>query len=327
MDFASGSLRLKVLGLPVIRDLDDFALATHVSKYTIFRLSKYSELYYQSFEIPKKNGGCRLIAQPSRKLKAMQGWILRNILDKLRVSESCKGFERGSRTSDNAAPHVGANIVINLDLENFFPSVAAKRVYAVFRTVGYNRQISTVLSRLTTFREGLPQGGPCSPKLANLVAWKLDSRIQGYVGKKGIVYTRYADDLSFSGSHPNRVCKILPTVRQIIESEGFTLNQTKSRVAGVSRQKKITGLVLSENSFGIGRRQHRVLRAKIHRLSQPGEAHNADLFYHVKGWLAYLKSVDEKRFAQSNEYINMLLLKNDESVLRGLLPGGKYPLS
>lgn len=314
-------------GLPIVRNLDDFSAISHVSKYTIYQLSRYAETYYKTFEIPKKSGGSRLIAQPSRSLKGLQAWILRNILDKMKVSDSCKGFEKGSTTGDNAQAHVGANIVVNMDLEDFFQSVTPQRVYAIFRIIGYNSLISSVLTHLCTFKEGLPQGGPCSPKLANLATWNLDVRIQGYVGKKGIVYTRYADDLSFSGGHPNKVCMIIPTIRRIVESEGFRLNDKKTRIAGTSRRKKITGLVLSESSFGIGRQQFKKLRAKIHRLSDRRQVENMDLFNDVKGWLAYLNSVDKYRHEKAIEFINKLLVKDEESVLNGLLPGRSYPMA
>lgn len=320
MAYEMGTARLKMLGLPVILSTDDFMVMTHVSKYTIYQLSKNSEKYYKTFEIPKKNGQPRLIAQPSKKLKALQAWILHNILNRLEVSDACKGFTKGSSIVQNVEPHVGAAIVINLDLKDFFPSVPARRVFRIFRLIGYSQSISTILTKICVFQNGLPQGGPCSPKLANLVAWNLDSRIQGYVGKRGITFTRYADDLSFSGLNPNKVCRIIPTVTKIIESEGFMVNERKTRVTGPSRQKKITGLVVNEDSFGIGHKQYRLLRAKIHRLSHPEEAHNEDLFLHVKGWLAYLRSVDPNRNKKALNYVKDLIGKDTESQLRRLLP-------
>ena len=192
------NIKLNMLGLPVITTIDDFSEITHISKYTIFQLSFHSDKYYKTYSIPKKSGELRTISQPSKKLKGLQSWILVNILNELKVSSSCKGFEKGSSTADNAKPHKGANIILTLDLKDFFPTVKRNQVYSIFKAVGYNKTISTILTNICTFEGALPQGSPCSPKLANLSAWSLDVRIQGYVGKRGISYTRYADDLSFS---------------------------------------------------------------------------------------------------------------------------------
>src|SRR5436190_12809557 len=158
MESMGNSFGLRMLGLPVISTLDDFSHATHISKNTIYQLSKNSSRHYKTFELSKKSGGTRLIAQPSRRLKGFQAWIVNNILDKLRVSPSCKGFEKGSSTATNVSPHVGANIVINLDLEDFFRNVASKRIYFLFRALGYNSLISTVLTNVCVYEGGLPQG-------------------------------------------------------------------------------------------------------------------------------------------------------------------------
>lgn len=320
MESFGSSYGLRMLGLPVIATLNDFSHATHISKNTIYQLSKNSSKHYLTFEVSKKSGGKRPIAQPSRRLKGLQVWILRNILDKLKVSSSCKGFEKGSSTAANVSPHVGANIVINLDLEDFFGNIDSVRIYYLFRALGYNSLISTIFANVCTFEDGLPQGSPCSPRLANLVAWKLDARIQGYVGRRGVTYTRYADDMSFSGINPLKACKTLPIVKKIIENEGFILNEKKTRVAGSSKRKKITGLVLSEGSFGIGSKQYKILRAKVHKLSNPENANDYELIANIKGWIAYLKSVDGVRHKRIIGYIETIIGDNSESHLRTLVP-------
>lgn len=315
----NNDFRLNILGLPVITGIQDFSLLTHISKYTIYQLSKNSHKYYKTYQIPKKNGKLRLIAQPSAKLKGLQAWILRNILDKLKVSDFCKGFEKGTSIEDNARPHIGASVIVNMDLVDFFPSVGARYIYTLFKSIGYNSLVSTILTNLCTFEDGLPQGGPCSPKLANLVAWRMDNRIQGYVGKRGITYTRYADDLSFSGFHPNKVAKIIPTIKEIVESENFNINENKTRVAGASRAKIVTGLIINETSCGIGKRKYKLLRAKIHHLSILENQENLVLLEHVKGWFAFLKSVDLKRYEKAKRYISELSKKNPDRLVGQLI--------
>ena len=311
-------IKLNMLGLPVVQSLDDFSIVTHISKYTIYQLSHHSDKYYKTYTIPKKSGGVRTISQPSKKLKGLQSWILVNILNKIDVSPSCKGFRKGSSTLDNALPHIGANTILNLDLKNFFPTVSAKQVYNVFKTIGYNNLIATVFTNICTYENCLPQGSPCSPMLANLTAWTLDLRIQGYVGKRGISYTRYADDLSFSGLNPSNVVKIIPMIKSIIEDENFVVNHKKTRVSGSARAKTVTGLVINENNVGIGKKQYKDLRAKIHHLTLPKEQKNEKLLFHVSGWLSYLNSVDKVRLKKAKKYISELTKKNPETLIAKL---------
>jgi RNA-directed DNA polymerase len=264
----NGIIKLNMLGLPVIQTLDDFSLITHISKYTIYQLSEKSDFYYCTYSILKKSGKPRIICQPSRKLKGFQSWILVNILDKTKVSNSCKGFEKKSSTLDNALPHKGANTILTLDLKDFFPNITSKQVFNIFKTLGYNDLISTIFTNICTYKGFLPQGSPCSPKLANLCAWKLDLRIQGYVGKRGINYTRYADDLSFSGLNPANVVRIIPMISKIIESENFIINHSKTRIASSARAKIVTGLVISDENIGIGQKKYKNVRSKIHHFDK-----------------------------------------------------------
>ncbi len=304
-----------MFGLPVIQTIDDFSEITHISNYTIYQLSIHSDKYYKIFTVPKKSGGLRTICQPSKKLKGLQSWILVNILNKLKVSGSCKGFEKGTSTVDNALPHKDANAILTLDLKDFFPTVKRNQIYSIFNSVGYNKTIATILTNICTFKGALPQGSPCSPKLANLSTWTLDLRIQGYVGKRGINYTRYADDLSFSGLSPVKVVKIIPMIKKIIENEKFEINHSKTRIAGSSRAKTVTGLIIADSGIGIGKNKYKDLRAKIHHLTLPSEQTNTSLLNEVSGWLSYLNSVDKKRYLKANKYIHDLMTKFPTTLL------------
>ena len=308
-------MRLSMLGLPVIQSLEDFSRQTHISKHTIFQLSKFSNKYYQSYGILKKNGKIRTINQPSKKLKGLQAWILVNILDKLKVSNSCKGFEKGSSTLNNAEPHKHANAVLIIDLKDFFPSIKRYMVFNIFKSIGYNNIVATIFTNLCIYNDELPQGSPCSPKLANLATWALDLRIQGYVGRRGITFTRYADDLTFSSLSPESVIKIIPTLKEIIEDENFKINSDKPRVSGPARAKKVTGLVISENSVGVGKQKFKIIRSKIQHLIFHREQTNLKLLSEVKGWLAYLKSVDEVRYKSATNYIRNLQDKHPSTLI------------
>lgn len=313
------SFRLSMLGLPVLHSIEDLSKSMHVSKYMIYQLSSNSDKYYRTYTIPKKSGKPRLISQPSKSLKGFQSWVLVNILNKLSVSESCKGFEKDTSIGDNVKPHCNANTVLTLDLKDFFPSVGRRMVYNIFASLGYNKLVATILTNACTFRGGLPQGGPCSPKLANLATWRLDLRIQGYVGKRGISYTRYADDLTFSGLTPSKVAKIVPTIERIIVSESFQPNYEKTRIAGPGRAKRVTGLVISNSSYGIGHRKFKQVRSKIHHLTLPAEQSNLKLLKEVRGWLSYLNSVDRKHHAKALKYAQTMAEQNPGTLVEKIL--------
>lgn len=313
-------IRQRMLGLPAINTLEDFSNLTHISKATIYKLSTFSKLYYKTYLIPKKNGSSREISQPSKRLMALQGWVLVNILDKLKVSESCKGFDKGTSTSDNARPHVGAHTILNLDLEDFFHNIKREYVFSIFRSIGYNNNISTLLTNLCTYNDHLPQGGPCSPKLANLALWHFDNRIQGYVGKRGINYTRYADDLTFSGNNPKKVLRILPVISSITNDENFTINNTKTRVAGPTKSKLVTGLIINDKRFGVGTKKYKLLRAKIFTLNSLSGQKAVKQLNEIKGWISYLHSVDNIRYNKVIRYINALSKNNQNGLLDRLKP-------
>jgi RNA-directed DNA polymerase len=312
------NIRLNMFGLPVIQTMDDFSEITHISKYTLFQLSKNSYKYYRTYNIPKKSGKSRIISQPSKKLKGLQSWILVNILNKLKVSDSCKGFEKGSSTFHNALAHKGANCLLTIDLKDFFPSINQRQIFNIFKAIGYNNTISVVLSNICTFNNALPQGSPCSPKLANLSAWHLDMRIQGLVGKRGVSYTRYADDLSFSGLSPIKVIQVIPMVKKIIKDEHFEINNSKTRIAGPARAKVVTGLVISGDNFGIGKQKYKIIRSKIHYLTLPEQQLNNKLLHEVSGWLSYINSVDKRTLEKAKKYIKGLHEKYPKTLISNL---------
>lgn len=297
--------RLKNIGLPAIRVLDDFATAMRLSPEYLKTISERAHYFYKTYQIAKKSGGYRIISQPSRELKAIQGWILRNILDKLTVSPYSKGFEKKTSILDNAAPHIGANYILSLDVDNFFPSIHAGNVYSIYRTIGYNKNISRILTNLSVYNGGLPQGAPTSPKLANLICSRLDARISGYAGPKGITYTRYADDITLSTQTSKKIIKAHDFVKFIIQDEGLNVNDKKTSILGPRKRKRVTGLVVTEKSVGVGREQLRIIRSKIHYIF----TEKSDDISHVNGLVSYLYGVDKKAHRKIHQYIERLVVK------------------
>jgi len=311
--------RLQFLGLPEINSLEDISLHTHLSKGLIFKFLQDAERQYLSYTIPKSSGGQRHIHQPSFELKALQRWILRSILDRLSVSSASKGFEPRQSTLHNAAPHVGAKSMLCVDIDDFFPSIPAGKVWFVFSMVGYSESVAAMLTTLTTYEGHLPQGAPTSPKLANLVCWRLDKRLMGYAGRRRVIYTRYADDMCFSSQVDTKLTKCLPFIRYVIKDEGFTLNEAKTRFAGPSRRHEVTGLVVTDQRAGIGRTDCRKLRALMYRAftSKPDQLDNK-VASKLRGHLAYVHGVDHKRYERLRAYIDRLKSEKPQPSLSDL---------
>jgi RNA-directed DNA polymerase len=217
----------------------------------------------------KKSGGFRLIEMPKGLLKHAQRRVLRSVLDVIPPHEAAKGFRKGSSVRDFVEPHAGRHLLVRFDLEDFFPSISAARVLRVFLTAGYPEPVARALTRLTTHGASaeilaeksipwaarrrlatphLPQGAPTSPALANLCAFRLDCRLAGLAKAAGAKFTRYADDLLFSGGEgfARQVKRFVVTAGAVILEEGFCPNHRKTRVMRQAQKQHAAGIVLNE---------------------------------------------------------------------------------
>jgi len=243
---------------------------------------------YQRFEIPKRSGGSRTILAPDPDLKRLQRRILRRLLDRLRVHPAATGFERGCSIAHNARRHVGQAVVVKLDIQDFFPSTTTKRINRFFRRLGWGRRARQRLVRLCTFEGGLPQGAPTSPRLSNLVNHRLDARLDGLARSFGAVYTRYADDLTFSFAEeprPNTVSFLIVRVDRILREHGYRPHRRKKcHVRRRHQSQRVTGLVVNER-VALPREVRRRLRAieHHHRTNRPATLSPEQL----AGWRAF----------------------------------------
>ncbi len=273
--------------------LDDMSREMRLSVEILRMLIYNADKYYTVYSVPKKDGRrVRVISQPSRKLKSLQSWILRNILDKLYSSPFSKGFEKGQSILNNASPHIGANYILNIDLEDFFDNIPSRKIYTLFHSLGYNSLVSNALTRVCSHKGSLPQGAPSSPKIANLILTKLDYRIQGYAGGKGIVFTRYADDLTLSTQSLKKIVKAKKFLCTIIPTEDLKVNYRKVVINGPRAKKSVTGLILSIDNVGIGREKYREIKSKIHHLAV---GRTSD-YEHIQGLVSFVKSVDKTNY-------------------------------
>jgi retron-type reverse transcriptase len=259
------------------------------------------------FDIPKASGGVRTLAAPRPALKAIQRTILREMLRVLPTHEAAHGFVPGRSIMTNAAPHVGAALVVKLDLRDFFPSVHYRRVVGLFEQLGYREDVAALLAGLTThcrlLPDGrpawpgvLPQGAPTSPVIANLVCRRLDARLTGLSTSVGAVYTRYADDLTFSfPAPPSRgIGRFFWWVEAICQQEGFSENVSKRRILRPSNQQRITGIVVNDG-LSVPLEERRRFRATLANCERDGLASQArgrpDFGDYLVGFASYLAMV------------------------------------
>ena len=249
-----------------------------LSRGELRRLSKEADSRYREHQVPKRGGGTRTLHAPDPYLKGAQRAILHRILGRWQPHEAAHGFRRGRSILTGARPHARQPVVVSLDLEDFFPTVTIQRVIGLLRHHGCPKRCAWLLGRLVTREGRLPQGAPTSPMLANLTCRKLDARLTGLARQQGLAYTRYADDLTLSG--PEAVVGCLPLVRQIVEEEGFRLNDRKLRIARRGASQRVTGLVVNAG-VKVPRRTRRLLRAALHHartyrpVSLPGDGQGA----------------------------------------------------
>jgi RNA-directed DNA polymerase len=324
-NFETDAERLKANNLPIFNQIDELAKAMNLSVGKLRFLSfdrKTSETsHYINFKLPKKSGGFRLISAPMPLLKSAQIWILENVLNRVAVHEAAHGFVSEKNIVSNAKLHVGAKIVVNFDLENFFPSISYKRVKGIFRSLGYSEAVATVFALVSTAPETeeieidnktyfvalgerhLPQGSPASPMISNIAARRLDKSLSKIAANLGFKYTRYADDLTFSTDEKDAdVKKLMVQVRYIVSKQGFKVNENKTRILRGGRQQEVTGIVVNDK-ISIDRKTLRKFRAVLHQAENNGLenlrwGNSPDLIAALKGYANFVFMVDkEKGFA------------------------------
>lgn len=250
--------------------------------------------HYHHRLLPKRSGGLRLLEAPKAELKQVQRLLLDRVLARLPVHEAAHGFVRGRSVHTHAQVHAAQACVISFDLRDFFPSIGAARIRAFWRSCGYPEGVAQMLTQLCITRTPaavrerlreakaldfqaakrlasphLPQGAPTSPALANLCAFGLDLRLEGLAHRFGARYSRYADDLVFSGPAPlaQRFRPLHAWVDAIAADEGFALHPGKMRRRLSHHQQRITGLVVNAQP-NIARQDYDQLRAELHRAAR-----------------------------------------------------------
>ncbi|MFZ5440017.1 MAG: reverse transcriptase family protein [Myxococcota bacterium] len=288
---AADEEQLQRHGLPLWRSEEELAaaLGLTVKQLRHFSIHRTRERapHYLAFAIPKRSGGERVIHAPKKRLKRVLRTVHALLVSKLPVHDAAHGFVKGRSVKTNAAPHAGRAVVVKLDLKDFFPTVTYARVRGLLIALGYGYPVAATLAALMTESERQPveldgqvlhvpvgpracvQGAPTSPGLCNAVVRRMDARLSGLAKKLGFTYTRYADDLAFSGDDAKQVDALLHRATRIIATEGFVVNGEKTRVMRRGGAQRIAGVTVNQ-VVGLSRQERRRLRAEAHQLKQRG---------------------------------------------------------
>lgn len=258
--------------VPIIFDFNHLRLLMGRSTPYFTSVVNSPENHYRSFEIKKRSGGFREILAPYPALLEMQNWIYNNILKKVSVSPYSHGFTRKKSIITNAKIHLKQKELLKLDLKDFFPSININRIIFVFKSLGYTNQVAFYLASLCCYEQHLPQGAPTSPYLSNIIAKQLDKRLISLSKKYNLRYTRYADDLTFSGdSIPT---KLIDYIQYIVNDEGFTINSQKTRLYRGGGKRIVTGISVQGEELKLPKDYRRSLRQELHFIMKYGyESH------------------------------------------------------
>ncbi len=280
--------------------------------------------HYSYAWLPGRSGKWRLLEAPKPRLKAIQGRILHEILDPIPPHDAAHGYRRGRSVVTFAGPHCGQPLVLRFDLRHFFPSVRASRVHGLFAAAGYPRDVARLLTGLCTnvvpaecletlpgaeassvrdrVRSAhLPQGAPTSPALANLCGYRLDCRLEGLARSVGARYTRYADDLAFSGGEAlqRSARRFQVHVCRIALEEGFEVHTRKSRFMHQGVCQQLVGVVVNAHP-NLRRQEFDRLKATLYNCVRLGPASqdrqgHADFRSHLMGRITHVAHLNPGR--------------------------------
>lgn len=330
-----GKRVLEKRGLPVIQNLAELRKLLGIKSPSqlgyLLLASDQREGPYARFTIPKRGGGERVICAPRKQLRWVQRQILDQILTRMPTHPAAHGFVIGRSIVTNAQMHVGAALLLKFDLSDFFPTIHYHRVMGLFASFGYyvgdtrfgkdddSNRVAPTLARLCCYAPVpeawddvvLPQGAPTSPAISNLVCRRLDARLDGLAKRNQGVYTRYADDLTFSFKDTTvNLGRFRWWVDQICHQEGFFVNQSKFHVIRASQRQLVTGIVVNDE-LRIPREDRRRFRALLHNCRQHGLESQArerkDLGAYLRGFASYVHMVQPDEGAELLRQVDELL--------------------
>lgn len=300
-------------GVPIILNTYQMSNVLGVKWELLKKVINNSQKMYYDFNVSKKSGGKRKISMPNEILKEVQILIKDKILKNINISDKANGFVEKKSIITNAKEHLNKEKILNIDLKDFFPSIHKNRVYYIFKNLcGYSNDVSFCLTNLVTYKNSLPQGAPTSPILSNIVSYMMDIRLEKLSEKLDITYTRYADDITFSGDKHIINTKLLEYVTTIIGDCGFKINDKKTRFASKGSRQEVTGLIVNNDTINVPKSYIREIRQELYYINKFGvKEHRAKVGFenkyykeHLLGKILYVKSVNNLRGTELLNYYN-----------------------
>lgn len=259
--------------------------------------------HYRIFAIPKRGGGVRTIEAPRRFLKTVQSWIYQHILFSQKLRSEVKGFVAGRGIFDHAKAHRKGRNLLVVDIRNFFPSIGVATVVGVYEQIGFPSPVANQLARLCCLEGRLPQGAPTSPMLANISFRPVDENLTTLAKKWDCKYTRYADDLAFSGVR-RFSSRDIASVGKILRYHGFAINESKSRRIGAGGRQLVTGLVVNRKAHPV-RWKRRLWRATFHRASKHPAEFSERISY-LRGVAAFVNQYDAELAKEYGKIVDVV---------------------
>lgn len=306
------------------KECNDFLLSLNLinckdkKKYIkiLYSLSNNIERNYKKYKIKKRTGGYRIIYQPNDILKQIQTRILNNILENKRISKYAKAYHKNISLKDNALPHINKTMILKLDIKDFFENISFWNIYnSCFSIEYFPKSVGMILTYLCTYENHLPQGSPTSAYISNLVMKNFDETIANWCELRKINYTRYSDDMTFSGEfNPSELIKI---VRKELYQLGLELNDKKIHVIYKSSCQNVTGIVVNEK-IQVSRAYRQKIRQEIYYINKYGlESHlksknikldKKEYLNKLYGKILYVLQINEndKQFNRYKQYVKEL---------------------
>ena len=276
---------------------------------TLYSISNNIEKNYKIYKIKKRNGKYRTIYEPNSLLKHIQKQILENILNNKSISKYAKAYHKGISLKDNAIPHINKKIILKLDIKVFFENISFIDIYnSCFSIEYFPKSVGMLLTYLCTYDEHLTQGSPTSAYISNLVMKEFDEAIGTWCEDKNISYTRYSDDMTFSGNF--KPSEVIIKVRKMLYKLGLQLNNDKIHVITKSSSQFVTGIVVNEKAQ-VDSKYRKKIRQEIYYIEKYGlQSHLTRL--NIKNKNQYINSLYGKILyvLQINDSIEFQAYKN-----------------
>ncbi len=300
-----------LLSLNLINSINDKEVLTK-----LYSITNKIENNYKVYKIKKHNGNYRTIYSPNPLLKSIQRKILNNILNNKEISKYAKAYHKNISLKDNAIPHLNKKLVLKLDIVDFFENIEYPTIYkCCFNEIYFPKAVGHLLTTLCTYESRLPQGAPTSSYISNLIMKDFDNEIGTYCEQHNISYTRYSDDMTFSGDfNPSELIKI---VRKQLYKLGLKINNKKIHVINNSSQQNVTGIIVNKK-IQVSSKYRNLIRQSIYYIKKYGIKDHLSKIYHQEtpskyitslyGKILYVLSIDptNQEFIGYKEYLSKL---------------------